>query len=168
MIWLAVWLGVGACACGSGKGEPPAASGSLLFDPRPGESPEVFLATEIEVLRSQSLRDRIREDVHVDLAADAVVAERRPGALVLQIGVRDSDSQRAALACNALIRAYIDRRMEQAIVPIASEEQALDAEREKHPDDPKLVARIQELEMQRVTRHNDVRVLDACRAPAHR
>ena len=158
-----------AAACGS-KGEPPAASGSLVFEPPASGPADVYLATEAEVLKSQPVRDRMKEQLRLEtpIAADAIVATPKAGTLILEVGVRDPDPRRAAELCNALVRTYVEHRIERALIPLLEEEKALAEQLERHPEDGKLRERVKELELARRVPKVEVRVLDHCRATASR
>jgi hypothetical protein len=153
-------LGVLACS----KASEPAARGSLVFEPQPEATASVFLATEAEVIRSASLREHIQQDLHTEIAADAIVVTRTPDSMILEVAVRDADPRRAAELCNAVLRGYIDRRRESANIEIVTAQQALAAELDRHPADARLQERMKELELARSMLKSDVRVLDACRA----
>jgi hypothetical protein len=156
---------VGLLACG---GPPaPAASGSLVFDPQPTSTADVFLATEAEVIRSAPLREHLRESRRLEIPADAITVTRKPGTMILEVGVRDEDPGRAAALCNELLRAYMDYRRERAVVEIMSEQKAVAEQLDRHRDDARLQERLHALEVARGTLEIDVRVLETC-TPASR
>ncbi len=93
--------------------ELPHARGALVFDAR--EAADVFLATEIEVMKSEPLLRRVREEQRIELDAAAVTARRRTGTMIVDVTVRDKDPQRAAELCNFLMRTYFEYRISIAI-----------------------------------------------------
>ena len=137
-------------------------------EPPPGRESDAYIATEAEVLRSQTLRAAMKERTRLDLAADALVVTPRSGSRVIEVGVRDPDKQRAAQLCNELMRTYLEYRMERALVPMLEEEKALAEQLEKHPEDDKLRERMKELELSRRVPKIDVRLLDPCTSTASR
>ncbi len=153
--------------CGGGKAEPDVA-GTLIVEPPPGRDSDAYIATEAEVLRSQTLRTAMKERTQLDLAADALEVTPKSGSRVIEVGVRDPDKQRAAQLCNELMRTYVEYRMERALVPMLEQEKALAEQLEKHPEDATLRARMQELELSRRAPKVDVRLLDPCRPTASR
>jgi len=102
------------------------------------------------------------------IAAEAIVATPKAGTLILEVGVRDLDPHRAAELCNALLRTYVEYRIERALIPLLEEEKALAEQLERHPEDAKLRERVKELELARRVPRPGVRLLDACRATASR
>lgn len=160
-------LALVAAGCGGTSAEPDVA-GTLIIDPPAGRDTDAYIATEAEVLRSQTLRKALKERRQLDLAADALVVTPKPGTRVIQVGVRDPDTQRAAQLCNELMRTYVEYRMERALVPMLEEEKALAEQLEKHPEDDKLRERMKELELSRRTPRVDVRLLDPCTPTASR
>jgi len=138
-----------------------------VFDERP--SPDVFLATESEVVRSESLLRRVRDDLRLDaLAADAITVERRPGTMILDISVANKDPAAAAMICNRVIQAYVESRLERSYVDLATSAQAIAAELERRPDDADLKRKLADIDLQRTMRKSDVRVLEPCAMPAAR
>lgn len=152
---------LGALGCGS-KAAEPAASGSLVFDPKPPDTADVFLATEAEVIRSAQLRERVAQDLRMELTADAIVVARKRDSMILEIGVRDADARRAAQLCNALARAYLEHRLERGSIDNLRARQAIAEQLERHPDDENLRNRMSAMEMERAMQRLDVRLLEAC------
>ena len=77
-----LWLLVVLVACDRGKTEPsepsgPRATGTLVFDTRPATEADVFLRTEAEVIPSQLLVDRTRDENRVELSPAAIRVARR-------------------------------------------------------------------------------------------
>lgn len=154
-------------ACGD-RGAKPDVAGTLIIEPPAGRDSDAYIATEAEVLRSQTLRNALKERRQLELAADALVVTPKPGTRVVEVGVSDADPQRAAQLCNELMRTYIEYRMERALMPMLAEEKALAEQLEQHPEDTKLRERMQELELSRRAPKNDVRLLDPCTPTASR
>ena len=162
-------LALAAVAALGCSGTPaPAASGKLVFEPQPENLADVLLATEAEVLRSAPLRDRVNPELRDRVAADAITVSRTPGTMILEVGVRDEDPRRAAEQCNGILRAYIDYRMEKAVLELGAQQQALAVQLEKHPGDARLQERLRDLELARATLGSDVRVLEPCAAASRR
>lgn len=145
-------------ACKQNDG--PRATGSLMFEPR--EAADVFIATEIEVMRSEPILRRLREQQRVELAASAITAKRRAGTMVLDVTVHDRDPQRAAQLCNDLLRTYFDYRMSLGIEAIAVEQQVVAEALDRDPNNVALKTKLDDLELKRRTRKSDVRLLDPC------
>jgi hypothetical protein len=151
------------------SGKPaPAASGSLVFDPQPANVADVYLATEAEVIRSAPLRERIHQEQRLEISADAIVVTRKPGTMILEVGVRDDDPGRAADVCNRLVHAYVDYRREKMLVGTRVQQQALAMELDKHPEDARLQERMRELELTGRILNVDVRLLEPCVAASRR
>ena len=147
-------------ACSTKEG--PHARGALVFDAR--EAADVFLATEAEVMRSEPILRRVREDQRAELAPAAITAKRRAGTMILDVTVRDKDPQRAAELCNRLIQTYLEYRMSRAIEAIAREQQVVAEALDRDRGNAELQKKLQDLDVKRMTRTNDVRVLDPCLA----
>lgn len=143
----------------------PAATGSLVFDVQPEAAADVFLATEAEIMRSRPLLDRARTSRRIEIDANSVRATRRPGSMILDVSVRDADPRRAAGACNAILEAYFEQRLELSLAPMMQQEEVLAAELDAHPDDAALKEKLQALELRRRERRSDVRILEPCIEP---
>ncbi|MDQ3338400.1 MAG: hypothetical protein M4D80_24810 [Myxococcota bacterium] len=147
-----------AAGCTGDKG--PRASGALVFTER--SAADVFLATEAEVMRSEPILRRIREDAREELSAKAISVKRRSGTMILDVTVRDKSPQRAAMLCNRLMETYFEFRMSLAIMEINVQMQALAEQLERAPQNAELERQLAVLETKRMTRVNDVRVLAPC------
>ncbi|HEY5947351.1 MAG TPA: hypothetical protein VIV40_17725 [Kofleriaceae bacterium] len=63
----------------------------------------------------------------------------------------------------ALLETYLEYRLMSAEEPLARELQMLGEQLDHAPEDDRLRNRLKELELTRLMRKNDVRVLDPCR-----
>lgn len=91
-----------------------ARSTDSLFDPDSGErnDPERAVQTEIQVLKSRPVRDRVREALG---SAPKVFADPIGETDVIEVKAEDTDARRAARIANAYATAYIDFRRTQAV-----------------------------------------------------
>jgi len=134
---LVVAVGIACLGACNNEREAPGASGSFVFVPGamvstpdggPGvDMTDTILATETEIARSDGvLRNAVRsrglaasfkltEDQTVEALRNAMDVKRREKSLVLDVTVRLPDPSLAKDACNAVVRAYIDSRMERRI-----------------------------------------------------
>lgn len=166
MLILAAVL-VAGCDKGRDRTTPaePTSTGSVVLDVGTASS-DVYLATQSEIMRSESLLQRVRDRRRVELDARAVSTRRKSGTSIIEVSVHDKDPFRAAELCNAVIEAYIELRLEQNLTPMLAQQEVLAAELAKHPDDTQLQNRLKELDLARRMPTTDARVLDRCRVPA--
>lgn len=100
-----------------------AAIAKLRIEPRPGisvfdnqggqdNSSAQFVATEIEVLKGESVQDAVR----AELGSAPAVSVRQVGTTaVVQVVAEDTDRSRAAAIANAYVQAYIDHRRQEGV-----------------------------------------------------
>lgn len=150
-------------ACDRGMG--PHAHGRLVFDVRPAAEADVFLATEGEVLRSEPVLGRVRENYRTQVQSSAVSVKRDPNTMILDVFVKNGDPQVAAKTCNQVMQVYVDMRMEMGLMKVQQQLDVLSEALDKTPGDADLQRRIKDLEIQSHMRETDVRVLEPCRAP---
>lgn len=139
------------------------ASGTLVFDPR--EAADVYLATEIEVMRSEPILRHVREQFRTEVTSAAITAKRRAGTMLVDVSVRDKDPQRAAELCNWVMKTYLEYRMSLAIEAVMREQQVVAEALDRDPNNADLKTKLQDLDVKRMTRTSEVRVLDACVMP---
>ena len=139
------------------------ASGTLVFEPR--EAADVYLATEIEVMRSEPILRRVREQFRTEIAPAAITAKRRAGTMLVDVSVRDKDPQRAAELCNWVMQTYLEYRFSLVLEAHAREQQALAEAVERDPTNMQLREKLTALELERMAAPSGVRVLDACAMP---
>jgi hypothetical protein len=136
-------------ACDKQAPKQPRATGSLVFDIRPGNEADVLLATEAKALRAAS--------------ADDITVTREPGAMILNVSVHHPDTARAIQLCNAVIRSYVEQRIAKTLMP-TQEEQALAEQLDRNPEHRILRDQLAERRLSRTMRRSDVSVLDRCTA----
>lgn len=159
-------------ACDRGRSEPNdkptrppgvTAQGSLVFDEPPGRDVRLMLATEAELLSSEPILRRVRDELRADdLSTNAVSAQRRGETLLLDVSVTHVDSRKAITYCNVLIRAYIEHRMDRSMMAVRLQQEALAREIESAPENATIRKKLEELEIEAMTRKMDVRVVDSC------
>lgn len=170
---------------GCGEQEPaPRASGALVLEleeDRMGAAAiDALVATEIEVLKSRPIAQRVATELELAhdpaFGADAanvvrrsVRASRRGGSLVIDVGLMgcgaSEDPECAARVCNSVIDAYIVQRLESRMGPIARELDWLSMQREQLSEGDartRVDARIVELDLQRAAITPGARVLEPC------
>ncbi|MBW3614733.1 MAG: polysaccharide biosynthesis tyrosine autokinase [Actinobacteria bacterium] len=85
-----------------------------LFDPNTGarNDPARAIQTEIQVLRSRPVRDRVREKIG---KAPKVTASAVGQTDVMEVRAESTDPERAALVANTYVTSYIEFRRNQAV-----------------------------------------------------
>ena len=148
-------------------------------DAGPGlDMTDSILATETEVARSDSvLRSAVRsrglaasfkltEDQTVEALRNATVVRRREKSLVLDVTVRLPDALLAKDACNAVVKAYIDSRMQKRVETGQARELWLRSQLDARDAGSPVAALLRdEADKQHADSSrpdNDVRVLDPC------
>jgi hypothetical protein len=177
-------------ACRKVERDTPGASGSFVFAPgamvsggAPDAGPfvdmtDTILATETEVARSDwVLRSAVRsrglaasfklsEDQTVEALRSATVVKRREKSLVLDVTVRLPDASLAKDACNAVVRAYIESRMQKRVETGQARElwlrSQLDAQDAGSPVAALLRDEADKQNAESSRHENDVMVLDPC------
>ena len=184
-------------ACESKKTPAPApaalrAIGTILFEERafvprdamgtpdpaaPAPRPDQLkrgIATEIEVLKSVLIAERVARELHADAVQiqQATQAQRRGDSLVVEVSVTDPDSQRAAAICNRVMDEYLTQRMERRAALAADRVMWLDnqiQELKRAGAGKEALGRMTNertlAELARMDRWSDTRRLDACTAP---
>ncbi|QQS26029.1 MAG: polysaccharide biosynthesis tyrosine autokinase [Actinomycetota bacterium] len=79
------------------------------------QSAERLLQTEIQVLESDLVRDRVREDLSLTVSPPRVRGRAVSGTDVVEVVVRSGDPETARVVADAYVQAYIDVRREQNV-----------------------------------------------------
>lgn len=158
---------------------------------------EALMATEVIVLQSWQIRETavrrlgitdpfgVTEMDVVEGLGSALEVARLEGSTVFEIWVTSTDPQASADACNAVMDAYLEYRLEQRLLPLRQQEQWLSEQVEKSGQelaaaDPtalgdlatrralyeKLVLEHAEVKLERSMAVNDARIIDRCLMPA--
>ena len=159
------WIAVLLVACAS---KAPAASGAMMLDVAPTATRDALdaeVANAIEMLRGPMLRDRVSHERGMPFDG-AIVAHRRGDSTVIEVGVELADPLAAAAACNQLMRAFYEMRLEARIAGGVDRANRLEEMADKLPKgDPqrdKLDAEVAQLERDRELSQSDVKLIEPC------
>jgi uncharacterized protein involved in exopolysaccharide biosynthesis len=157
---------------------------------------ETLMATEVIVLQSWQVRERALErrgimepfgatelDA-VEGLGSALEVARMEGSTAFEVSVTSADPQTSAEACNAVMEAYLEYRLEQRLLPLVQQEQWLGEQvetlrQELAAADPtnledlatrralydKVVGELDEVVLERSLSVNDARIIDRCLIP---
>ena len=133
-------------SCG---GSAPDASGALVLDLEEehlgADVIDARIATAVEVLESRPILERVVHELALDhppapdpiaSLARAVHASRRGSSLVVDVEVSLEDPADATHACNALLEAYLESRIEAHLQPITTELEWISSQLETLADVP--------------------------------